>query len=65
MFKRKINKTDLVIVKETGRRGIVTQVCYNPYLPNWLSSPNYMVRLEGGLDYDVFKRNQIKLLTNK
>jgi hypothetical protein len=43
-----------------GRFGIVEKVLPNPYLPNWICLPNYLVRLDGEKQSDVFKQRELK-----
>ena len=54
-------KRDKVKVKATSKIGIVQRVLYNPYLPNWLSPPNYLVRINGEKSNRVFKKSELKL----
>jgi len=56
----KYKTNDLVVIKKTGIRGSISQILCNPYLPNWLSKPNYLVYVSGGFMPKVFKQNEIE-----
>ena len=45
---------------------IVINVLPNPYLPDWLCPPNYLVQIDGHVptwDYDVFTKKQLNLIS--
>lgn len=58
----KFKENQSVIIKGTGDKGRVTRVLYNPYVPKWLSSPNYLVLIEGREDEEphVITEKQLK-----
>lgn len=55
----KYKTNDLVVIKKTGKRGSISQILCNPYLPNWLSKPNYLVYVSGEFMPKVFKENEL------
>jgi hypothetical protein len=74
LFRRSINEGDKVRchvkndVKDYWTTGVVLKLCYNPYLPVWLSPPNYDVKLDttdGSFDNEIFKRSQLRLIKRK
>ena len=57
----KFKKGDRVIVKRTGLSGTVEICCGgNIFLPEWLSSHAYYVRINGASDPVYFKQRQLK-----
>lgn len=73
-FRKQIKEGDFVqIVRDNftfdhrykGRTGVILNLCGNPYLPNWLSPPNYNVKLDtadGSWENSVFTRAELKLI---
>lgn len=73
IFRKQIKEGDKVkIVKDStiskiylNKTGVVLDLCYNPYFPNWLSPPNYNVKIDvpsGNWENSVFSRDQLKLI---
>lgn len=56
----KFKTGDLVVIKKTGKRGSISEVLSNAYLPNWISKPNYLVYVSGGFMPKVFKQNELE-----
>lgn len=42
----KLKEGDKVLIKRTGKEGVIIGIRYNPYriLPKWMSSPTYLVK---------------------
>lgn len=48
------------IVHGRLKTGVVKQVLPNPYFPEWLSSPNYLVLWTGETEPDVVTKKEIE-----
>ena len=56
----KYKTNDFVVIKKTGKRGSISEILSNPYLPKWISKPNYLVYVSGGFMAKVFKENELE-----
>jgi len=58
----KYKKGDRVHLKnDSTKKGIVKNVLPNPFFPEWLSSPNYLVSWDGDTEPDVVTKKEIRL----
>lgn len=56
----KIKSGDAVTIKKTGKKGIVVQSLPNPFFPDWLVSPNYLVLIDGCDEPNVFQKKELE-----
>lgn len=59
---KKFNKGDRVIVKKTKEEGTVILCCgSNIFLPEWLSSPNYLVSVKSEPNGNIYRQRELKI----
>ena len=57
----KFKEGDKIVVRETGKTGTIKRILPNPYFPEWLSSPNYMVDIDRNEDNPhIMAKKQLK-----
>lgn len=54
----KFEKGELVQIKATGKIVRITRVLPHPVAPDWLVSPNYLIRVNG--KNEVFKKRELR-----
>ena len=49
----------IVLKKDPDKKGTIQQILPSPYLPSWISPPNYLVIWDDGVYSDVLSRKEI------
>ena len=64
LFNKKLKIGDIVKIRKTGATGTILNIHPNPFLPDWLVTPNYSVDVSiTNFDFDIYKRSELKFIS--